>query len=108
MMHLKPGLIAEARFLRGYFYSILYRGYRDVPLVTTSEAPSGLSKTAGEQIFTNLIEPDLLFALENLPLKSDYSVEEAGRATKGSAAGLLARLYLFRKDFVKAERYAWK
>lgn len=103
---LKTRLIAEARFLRGYFYSILYRGYRDVPLVTTSEAPSGLSKTAGEQIFTNLIEPDLLFALENLPLKSDYSVEEAGRATKGSAAGLLARLYLFRKDFVKAEQYA--
>ncbi|QNL22155.1 RagB/SusD family nutrient uptake outer membrane protein [Hyphobacterium sp. CCMP332] len=103
---LKTRLIAEARFLRGYFYSILYRGYRDVPLVTTSEAPSGLSKTAGEQIFNNLIEPDLLFALENLPLKSDYSVEEAGRATKGSAAGLLARLYLFRGNFVKVEQYS--
>ncbi len=103
---LKSRLLAEARFLRGYFYSLLVRGFRDVPLVLESEPASGLGKTSGDVIFNSVIEPDLLSALNDLPFKSDYEIENAGRATKGAAAALLTRLYLFRKDFVNAEKYA--
>ncbi len=102
---LKNRLLAEARFLRAYFYSILVRGFEDVPMVTSSDAPSGLAKSTGEQIYQEIIFTDLEFAIENLPLKSDYSPDDAGRATKGAAQALLARLYLYRGDFGNVEKY---
>jgi len=103
---LKNRLLAEARFLRGYFYSILARAFGDVPMVTSSEPPAGLSKSARQEILDQIIFPDLEFAIANLPEKSEYTPEEAGRATKGSARALLARLYLFLVDFPNAEKYA--
>jgi hypothetical protein len=103
---LKSRLLAEARFLRAYFYSILVRGFGDVPLVTSSEPPTGLQKSTRSEILDQIIFQDLEFALANLPEKSDYAPEEAGRATKGSARALLARLYLFIGDFTNTEKYA--
>lgn len=103
---LKNRLLAEAKFLRGYFYSILVRGFGDVPKVTSSKISSGLSKSPAEDIYQEIIFPDLEFALANLPEKSDYVIDDAGRVTKGAARALLSRLYLFRSDFTNAEKYA--
>lgn len=103
---LQNRLIAEARFLRGYFYSLLVRGFEDVPLVTSSEAASGLGKTSSQEILQEIIYPDLLFAVENLPEKSEYSPDNAGRLTKGAARAMLARIYLFYGDYENAATYA--
>jgi len=103
---LKNRLLGEARFLRGYFYSILARAFGDVPLVLSSQVTSGVTVSSSEQIYQDVVFPDLLFALDNLPEQSEYEEADIGRASKGAARGLLSRLYLFRKDFISAEKYA--
>ena len=103
---LKTRLIAEARFLRGFFYFTLVRAYGDVPMVTSSEPPSNLARTDKEKIYNEIIIPDMEVAIDNLPLRSEYSSGELGRATKGAARGILAKAYLWQKDYVNAEIYA--
>jgi hypothetical protein len=98
-------LLGEARFLRAYFYSLLVRGFGAVPLVTEVDPALGLSRTDAQQIFTELIVPDLEFAAQVLPEKSDYPDSDLGRATRGAAKALLARLYLFYGDFTNVEKY---
>lgn len=103
---LRVRIVAEAHFLRGYFYSQLVQGFGDVPLVLETDPPLDLGKTPRQQIWDEVIFPDLEHAAEFLPEKSDYSPDDAGRATKGAAKALMARLYLFLGDYVNAEQYA--
>lgn len=102
---LKTRYIAEARFLRALFYFDLVRAWGDVPLITKVITSPGQSRTPAAEVFAVIIG-DLGLAISGLPEKSDYAATEMGRATKGAARGLLARVYLFRKDFVNAEKYA--
>jgi hypothetical protein len=44
--------------------------------------------------------------VENLPEKSEYTDENAGRITRGAARALLARIYLYRGEFPDAATYA--
>ena len=101
----KTRYIAEARFIRGLLYFDMVRAWSGVPLVTTTEPPLKLERSTSEEIFDFLIE-DLNFAVENLPLKNQYSASDLGRATKGAAQAMLARVYLFQGDFTNAETYA--
>ncbi len=48
------------------------------------------------------IESDLLAAMQVLPQKSNYPAADLGRATKGAATGILAKLYMVKKDYPKA------
>ena len=50
------------------------------------------------------IERDLQDAIATLPEKSQYAAKDLGRATKGAARGILAKLYMIEKDFPKAEQ----
>jgi hypothetical protein len=52
------------------------------------------------------IVDDLTKAIVSLPEKNQYDATELGRATKGAARALLAKVYLFRNDFENAERLA--
>ncbi len=99
--------VGEARFLRGLYYFDLVRAWGDVPEVTTSNPPLHLERTASEEIYS-LIVSDLLYAEAHLPKRSEYGSTDKGRATSGAAQALLARVYLFRKDFLNAEVYALK
>lgn len=102
---LRTRYVAEARFLRGLFYFDLVRAWGGVPLVTTLNPPLKLTRATSDEVYS-LIEKDLLFARAHLPEKSAYSATDLGRATKGAARALLARMYLFRGDFANAEKYA--
>jgi hypothetical protein len=102
---LKNRYVAEARFLRGIFYFDLVRAWGEVPLVTTAAPPLKLLKSDTAAIY-GLIITDFTFAMENLPLKSDYTSEDMGRATRGAAQAYLAKVSLFRRDFVSAEKFA--
>jgi hypothetical protein len=97
--------LAEAHFLRGLFYFDMVRAWGGVPLVTTTTPPLKLGRSTEEATF-NLLLADLQFAESHLPLRSAYLGADMGRATKGAAQALLARVYLFRKDFPNAEKYA--
>ncbi|MCX6246199.1 MAG: RagB/SusD family nutrient uptake outer membrane protein [Bacteroidetes bacterium] len=102
---LQTRYIAEARFVRGLIYFDFVRAWGGVPLVTTLEPPLRLARASKEEIFNQVIS-DLTFAAENLPERSEYASKDYGRATKGAANAFLARVYLFRNDFVNAEKYA--
>ena len=103
--NLKDRFIGEAKFLRALFYSDLARAYGGVPLVTTSELGVGLVRSNLVDTY-NFIESDLRDAIEKLPVKSAYSGDDAGRATKDAAKALLARVYLYQQQFDSAAFFA--
>lgn len=102
---LKTRYIAEAKFIRGLIYFDFVRAWGGVPLVTTTEPALNLPRASADDVYALIIQ-DLTFAIENLPVKSGYQAADLGRATKGAAQALLARVYLFRHDFVNAEKFA--
>lgn len=102
---LRNRYIAEARFIRGLLYFDLLRAWGGVPKVLDLNPPLKLTRSAKDDIYTVIIN-DLLYAAKNLGEKSALSSSDAGRATKGAAKALLARVYLFKQDYVNAEKYA--
>jgi hypothetical protein len=102
---LKTRYIAEVRFIRGLIYFDFVRAWGGVPIVTTTEPPLNLPRASADEVYALVID-DLKFAVDNLPLKSEYAGPDLGRATKGAAQALLARVYLFKHDFINAELYA--
>jgi len=86
--------VAEMRFLRALYYSILVKTWGAVQL--NLEPTIGVVTTAHrspvDSIYSVAIIPDLQFAIANLPVKQTDSY----RATKGAAQTLLAEVYLTR------------
>ncbi|MCC3154371.1 RagB/SusD family nutrient uptake outer membrane protein [Hymenobacter sp. BT770] len=100
----KNRLLGEVRFLRGYFYFNLVRLFGGVPKLDKVPATSeinnpDLQKRATAADIYALIISDLEFAAANLPLKG---ATETGRATKAAAQGMLAKVYLYQKNYQKA------
>jgi hypothetical protein len=102
---LQSRYLAEAGFLRALYYFDLVRAWGGVPIVKELSPPLKLPRNTADEVY-NFIESDLLYAIANLPEKSEYDAEDLGRACKGAARALLAKVYLFRHDFVNAELYA--
>lgn len=92
----------EAQFLRALAYFDLVRIYGGVPLMTVAPTYDGdllLPRSSVEEV-NALIVADLEAAAATLPVTR--SGGDMGRATKGSALGLLAKVQLTRKDFAAA------
>ena len=100
---LRDRLVAEARYLRAYFYGQLVRGYGPVPKVVDVDPSLDLERAPVDEILNEIIYPDLEYAISILPERSEYPDEDLGRATKGAARGLLARIRLFYGDFQSVE-----
>lgn len=98
---LRNRYVGEARFLRAMFYFDLVRAYGGVPLLTSVD-PVILPRSTAAEIY-QFIEEDLLFAIANLPRKIEYGVADQGRASKGAAQALLAKVYLFQGKWADAE-----
>ncbi|MGB0981622.1 MAG: RagB/SusD family nutrient uptake outer membrane protein [Winogradskyella sp.] len=99
----KSGLIAEAKFLRAYYYFWLVTGFENVPLVTSFSGDL-------ENLFPNQADPSAVWALietdlseAEVDLPTSYSSDWKGRATKGAAKSLLGKVYLFQEKWVEAE-----
>lgn len=95
-------IMGEARFLRALAYFDLVRIYGGVPLMTVAPTYDGelLKPRSTVAEVYELIVADLTDAAATLP--TTRSGSELGRATKGSALGLLAKVQLTRKDFAAA------
>ena len=93
---LKNRILGEAHFLRAHYYFILVRFFGDVPLITEPQVPGDDLRPArtDKSLVYDLIIDDLTTAKDLLPTKSSYSSNDLGRATKGAATGLLAKVYL--------------
>jgi hypothetical protein len=100
------GQTAEMRFLRAYFYFNLVRMFGGVPLVLTvptgpsNQDSSFYNRASATDVYNKAIIPDLQFAINNLPLKSGA---EIGRATKGAAETLLAKVDIYLKNWQQAD-----
>ncbi|WP_271784450.1 RagB/SusD family nutrient uptake outer membrane protein [Aquimarina algiphila] len=97
----KEGVIAQTRFLRAYYYFELVKWFGDVPLAIDKRIQFGeqfdIDRTPKAEVYA-LIEEDLLFASDNLPVTQT----EAGRITQGAARALLGKVYLFQDKFTEA------
>ncbi|ACU05054.1 RagB/SusD family nutrient uptake outer membrane protein [Pedobacter heparinus] len=102
---LKNKLVAEAKFIRalGYFY--LLNMYGDVPLVISTDFKGNaiLPRTQHQQIYTQIIS-DLKDAQRDLP--ASYMTNGRFRPNRYAATALMARVYLFQKEWAKAEEAA--
>lgn len=96
--------LGQAYFLRALFYFDLVRAWGAVPLITTASPSIGLPRASKDEVY-DLIESDLLQAIQFLPEKSTMAAIDLGRVTKGAAKSLLAKVFLFESDFVNAEKY---
>jgi hypothetical protein len=103
---LKSRLIGEVEFLRALWYFDLVRCFGGVPIVTTeidindvNQVNSVVFTRKSKQETYAQIELDLADAINKLPLKSQYPLADKGRATKGAAQGLLAKVYLYEEKW---------
>ncbi len=106
---LKNRLIGEAKFLRALWYFDLVRTFGGVPIVVSEvnindieQVNAVVNTRKTKQQTYNQIELDLQDAINSLPLKSQYSTLDLGRASKGSAQGLLAKVYLYQQKWQQA------
>lgn len=98
----KAQILAEARFLRAYFYFNLVNIYGEIPLRLNpllSQEDIYIAKTSVENVYDQ-IETDLLEAKDNL--LTETSGSDIGRATRGAAWGLLAKVYLYQGEWQNA------
>lgn len=101
---LRSRLIGEAKFLRALMYFNLVRMFGEIPLLVEENAPLTPETADVDAIYTQIIN-DLTDAVAVLPLS--YPVGNGrGRATIGSANGLLAKVYLTRKQWQEAANAA--
>jgi len=97
----KDVVLAEATFLRAYYYFELVKWFGDVPLAVDRRLLFGdqdvVDRTPAAEVYAQ-IEQDLIFAAANLPAVQ----AETGRATRGAAQALLGKAYLFQDKFQEA------
>jgi hypothetical protein len=99
-------VVGEAKFLRALTYFHLVSFFGDVPLVTTeitNAAQAKLPRTPKAQVYAQIIS-DLQAAAQSLP--ASYTGTDVGRATSGAATTLLAKVYLYQKDWTHAAQVA--
>jgi hypothetical protein len=102
---LRDRLVGECKTMRAYSYFLLVQWFGDLVLVTKTLQGSEYydqSRQPREVIYTQ-IETDLKEAIAVLPEKDGYAVADKGRITKSAAKGLLAKLYMLKKDWGNAE-----
>ncbi len=103
----KRAYLGEAYYLRALHYFNLVRFFGGVPVVTeetTSLDNIEIPRSDVGDVY-NLIEADLLEAVNSLP--AGYTGQNVGRATRGAAIGLLAKVYLTRAGNDPGSAY-WK
>ncbi|WP_199119898.1 RagB/SusD family nutrient uptake outer membrane protein [Pedobacter sp. ASV28] len=98
----KKQLLGEAKFLRSFYYFQLVNLFGDVPLILSTNyqdnatVPRTPINTIYKQITTDLKEAKEL-------LKSNYPASLRSRPNRWTATALLARVYLYLKDWNNAE-----
>jgi len=99
---LKNHRIAEARFLRAYCYYHLAVHWGNVPVYTeTNKSALAIKPASPEADVYTLIEDDLTKAIPHL--KASHELKDRGRATKGAARLLLARVLMHQGKYAPAK-----
>ncbi len=103
--NLRDRLIGEAKFMRAFSYFTLVKSFGGVPVVDHVPVAGNeedrlmlFQRKSKEEVYA-FIEADLKDAISKLPQKSSYSGDDIGRATKGAAHALLAKVSLYQKKW---------
>ena len=103
----KNQIIGEALFLRSYYYFLLTQVFGDVPLYLKVTPPDQLKiKKISKTDIYKQISSDCDKAANLLPLSHNGS--NTGRATKGAALALAAKVSLYVNDYNKVLEYTSK
>jgi len=110
--HVRSQLTGEAKFTRAFLYYYLTALWGDVPLVLTTDYKVNGQLTRMEktgvykQIINDLLDAERLlddkFFLSDLTTETDERI----RPTKWAAKAMLARMYLYTKNYSAAEALA--
>jgi starch-binding outer membrane protein, SusD/RagB family len=101
-------LTGEAKFLRAFVYFYAVNLYGDLPLVTTADYQinNTITRSSASDILNQIIK-DLKDAETLLPKNYSFATAPANtertRANSNCASALLARVYLYMKDWQNAE-----
>ncbi len=109
---LKNRLLGEAYFFSGLMYFELAYTYGDaragVPIVKrdslTGDKP--IPRAANVNLVYEYVEQELKQAAALLPYFDEYSSDEYGRPHKTAAYAFLSKMFLYKKDYANAEKYA--
>lgn len=99
-------LAGEVRVIRAYYYFNLVRWFGGVPKVLrvplnvqdANSDPAFQTRATPQEIY-QVIEEDLQFGIDNLPLRRQT---QAGRMSKGTAQALLAKVSLYLEKWDRA------
>lgn len=96
----KARYVAEAKFLRAYYYFDLVRWFGNVPLITSTPGADAIYKQtqATPTAVYAQIEKDLKEAVATAQLPETVGADELGRITKGAAKALLGKAILFQNN----------
>ncbi|WP_431212899.1 RagB/SusD family nutrient uptake outer membrane protein [Puia sp. P3] len=102
--NLKARYLAEAKFLRAYSYFRLVRAFGKIPLVLHVASGKDLNppQSTAAQVWA-AIESDLNDAASGLP--NSYGPSDIGRATKGAALALHAKVAMYQKKWQDVLNY---
>lgn len=113
---IKSKLIAEGKFIRAYAYMDLLKFFgegaiagnmqgKGLPLQLTPfkgyNTGDVIPRSSNEDVYNQIIS-DLRDAVSVLPDQQASDLQTRSRATRGSANALLARVYLYKRDYANA------
>ena len=104
---IKNKLQGEAKFIRAFCHFYLVNLFGDIPYVVTSDfnENSTITRLPMSQVYQMIIA-DLMEAKNLLANDYSFSNNERTRPNKWAATALLARVYLYTKDWTNAEIHA--
>ncbi|MEM7104829.1 MAG: RagB/SusD family nutrient uptake outer membrane protein [Bacteroidota bacterium] len=92
--------MAEAKFLRAYYYFDLVRLFGNVPLITSTLGADEFStqmQVPPSEIYAQ-VESDLRDAINTIELPTTLPPDEFGRVTQGAAKSLLGKAILYQNN----------
>ncbi len=110
----KTQLAGEAKFIRAFCYFYLVNFFGDVPLLTTSDIKTNTTAARSDtgkvyqQIVTDLLDAENKLKTAYMAGDARTEISERLRPNKWAACALLARVYLYRGNWVAAEEQANK
>ncbi|WP_343328417.1 RagB/SusD family nutrient uptake outer membrane protein [Polaribacter staleyi] len=102
----KKEILAEAHFLRAFYYFDLVNTFGGVPVIDKllSIGEVNVPRATKEATYT-FIEDDLKIAIADLPSRLERDANYNGRADKGAALGMMMRVSLYQNKMSQVETY---
>ncbi|MCG9793725.1 RagB/SusD family nutrient uptake outer membrane protein [Flavobacterium algicola] len=102
----KKEILAEAQFMRAYYYFDLVNSFGGVPIIDRplEQGEFNVPRSTEHESYT-FIENDLKAAIANLPSRFEKPQSYTGHADKGAALGLMMRVSIYQNKMDQVKIY---